>query len=217
MKYNKKFEEILTFLNPQIEELENLKLPSIDSVEDWNDYRDRKLYIDFEIGDYLVVMSKRIIQWNKEDEEIPVDKRKPIRIYINSPGGSLQSCMTFIDVLKMSKTPIKLICINGAYSAAGMIFMCKGENITRLIVPHGKVLIHQGSLGVGQVQTHQFLDVANDVKKDEIKVKDYVLNNTTINSKLYDRKKKDEWSLDAEECLKLGVCDKIIEDMTELF
>lgn len=217
MKYNKGFEEIVTFLTPQVEELENLKLPSIEAVEDWKDYKDRKIYIDFEIGDYLVVVSKRIIQWNEEDKDKAINERQPIRIYINSPGGSLQACMTFIDILKMSKTPIKLICVNGAYSAAGMIFMCKGENITRLIVPHGKVLIHQGSLGVGQVQTHQFLDVANDVKKDEEKVKNYVLSNTNIKSKLYDKKKKDEWSLDATECLKLGVCDRIIEDMSELF
>ena len=100
--------------------------------------------------------------------------------------------------------------------AAGMIFMCKGDHITRSIVPHGKVLIHQGSLGVGQMQTHQFLDVANDVKKDEEIVKAYVLENTTITAKLYERKKKNEWSLDAKECIKSGVCDKIIENIEDL-
>ena len=217
MRYNKGFEEIVTFLTPQIEELENLKLPSIDAVDDWRDLKNRRVYIDFEIGDYLVSISKRIVRWNEEDKDIPTEQRTPIKIYINSPGGSLQACMTFVDVLKMSKTPIQLICINGAYSAAGMIFMCKGENITRLMVPHGKVLIHQGSLGMGQVQTHQFLDYAEDVKKDEGKVKKYILENTTITAKLYDKKKKNEWSLDAQECLKLGVCDKIIDDISELF
>ena len=216
MKHNKGFEDIITFIQPQIEEFENYKIPSIDGLEDWKDYKNRKVFIDFDIGDYLVSVSKRIIAWNQEDKNIPAKDRKPIKIYINSPGGSLQSCMTFIDILKMSKTPIELICINEAYSAAGMIFMCKGENITRSIVPHGKVLIHQGSLGVGQMQTHQFLDVANDVKKDEEVVKKYVLENTTITPKLYEKKKKNEWSLDAKECLKLGVCDKIIEDIEDL-
>lgn len=216
MKYNKGFEDIITFIQPQIQEFENYKIPSIEALEDWADYKNRKIVIDFEIGDYLVTMSKRIILWNKEDQGIEIKDRKPIKIYINSPGGSLQACMTFIDVLKMSKTPIHLICINGAYSAAGMIFMCKGDHITRSIVPHGKVLIHQGSLGVGQMQTHQFLDVANDVKKDEEIVKAYVLENTTITAKLYERKKKNEWSLDAKECIKLGVCDKIIENIEDL-
>ena len=60
MKQNVGFEEIGTFLLPQIQDIENLKLPSIDMVEDWNDYKNRKVYIDFEIGDYLVIISKRI-------------------------------------------------------------------------------------------------------------------------------------------------------------
>lgn len=217
MKYNKGFEDVITFLTPQVEEFANFKIPSVESLEEWNDFKNRKIYLDFEIGDYLITISKRIISWNSEDKDIPKNERKPITIYINSPGGSLQSCMTFIDVLKMSITPINLICINGAYSAAGMIFMCKGENIVRSIVPHGKVLIHQGSLGMGQVQTHQFLDLASDVQKDEKKVKDYILENTKITSRMYDKKKKDEWTLNAEECILYGVCDKIIEDISELF
>ena len=53
--------------------------------------------------------------------------------------------------------------------------MCKGDNITRCILPHGKVLIHQGSVGINQIQTHQFLDIAGDIKKGEEKVKTYIL------------------------------------------
>ena len=69
---------------------------------------------------------------------------------------------------------------------------------------------------VHQVLTHQFFDIADDVKKGEEKVKEYILANTTISPKTYSTKKKSEWSLTAEECLKYGVCDKIIEDISEL-
>lgn len=216
MKQKRDFDDILAVFQGDIEELETLKLPSVGSVQEWRDFRDRKLTLDFEISDALGQFVKYILFWNKEDEDIPTSERKPIYIYINSPGGDLQSCMAFIDILKMSKTPIKLICLSGAYSAAGLIFMCKGENITRCIIPHGKVLIHQGSVGINQIQTHQFLDIAGDIKKGEEKVKTYILENTKITSKTYNAKKKDEWSLNAEECLKYGVCDKIIEDISEL-
>ena len=47
--------------------------------------------------------------------------------------------------------------------------------------------------------------------------KDYVLENTTITPKLYAKKKREEWVLDAETALKLGVCDKIITDIDELY
>ena len=216
MKQRKGLEDILVAFQGDIEELDTLKLPSPYAVQEWRDFKDRKLTLDFEIGESLGQFIKYILLWNKEDEGIPTTERKSIYIYINSPGGDLQSCMSFIDILKMSKTPIKLICISGAYSAAGLILMCKGENITRCIIPHGKVLIHQGSVGVGQIQTHQFFDIADDVKKGEEKVKEYILANTTISAKTYSAKKKSEWSLTAEECLKYGVCDKIIEDISEL-
>lgn len=216
MRQRRDFEDILVAFQGDVESLENLKLPSIEALQEWRDFKDRKLTLDFDIDVNLGQFIKYILLWNKEDKNLPISERKSIYIYISSSGGDLQASMTFIDVLKMSKTPIKLICLQGAYSAAGLIFMCKGENITRCIMPHGKVLIHQGSVGINQIQTHQFLDIAGDIKKGEEKVKSYILENTNITSKTYNSKKKDEWALTADECLKYGVCDKIIEDISEL-
>lgn len=216
MKKNN-FEEIFIDLDGVSTPLNDLKLPAIEEIEDWKNFKKRKLFLDFEIGPYLAQFSKYIIRWNQEDDGKPKEDREPIKIYINSPGGSLQDCLTFIDILKMSQTPIRLYCIGGAYSAAGYIFMCKSENIERLIVPNGKVLIHQGSIGLGQTQTNQFLDTAEVVKREEDTVRQYVLDNTTITYKLYQKKKRDEWTLNAEQCLKLGVCDKIITNINELF
>lgn len=214
--FNKGFEEILIGFTGDVEDLGNLRVPSVDAIEEWKNFNKRRLYLDFEIGPFLQQFTKYILRWNDEDKDIIVEDRVPIKIYINSPGGSLQDCLTFIDILKMSKTPIVLICISAAYSAAGYIFMCKSDNIKRVIVPHGKVLIHQGSIGMGQTQTNQFLDTAETVKKEEEVVKKYVLENTTITEKLYNKKKKDEWMLNAEQCLKFGVCDKIVEDISEI-
>ena len=214
---NKGFEDVLISFGGDVEELGNIKVPTIEAIEEWKGFNKRRIYLNFEIGSFIAQFSKYIIRWNEEDKDIDVKDRTPIKIYINSPGGNLQDCLTFIDILKMSKTPIVLICISGAYSAAGYIFMCKSEHITRLIVPHGKVLIHQGSIGMGQTQTNQFLATAETVKKEEEIVQRYVLANTTITEKLYNKKKKDEWMLNAEQCLKLGVCDKIVEDIEEIF
>lgn len=218
MKNIKGFDDIMTIMLPDMEDLENMKLPSIELYNDWLDFQERKIYLDFEIGPMLVNLKRYILRWNKEDEDCKVEQedRKPINIYIDSPGGSLQTCLTFIDILKMSKTPIKLICLSSALSAGALIFMCKGENITRLILPHGTVLIHQGSINAGDSQTHAFLDVADNVKKTEAKVKEYILSNTTISKQLYSRNLKKEWWIDAEEAIQLGIADKIITDISEL-
>ena len=65
--------------------------------------------------------------------------------------------------------------------------------------------------------THGTIDIDKVIEFDEEKIKDYVLENTTITPKLYAKKKREEWVLDAETALKLGVCDKIITDMDELY
>jgi len=218
MKNKRGFEDFMTIMLPDMEGLENMKLPSIELYNDWLDFIERKIYLNFEIGPMLESLEKYILRWNKEDEDDKVEQenRQPINIYINSPGGSLQDCLTFIDILKMSKTPIRLICRSSALSAGALIFMCKGENITRLILPHGTVLIHQGSINAGDAQTHAFLDTADNVKKTEAKVKEYVLANTTISKQLYSRNLKKEWWIDAEEAVQLGIADKIITDISEL-
>ena len=219
MKNVKGFDDIMTIMLPDMNDLENMKLPSIELYNNWMDYKERKIYLNFEIGPMLIdLATKYILRWNKEDEDYQVElkNRQPIDIYIDSPGGSLQHCLSFIDILKMSKTPIRLICLSSALSAGALIFMCKGENITRLIVPHGSVLIHQGSINAGDSQTHAFLDVAESVKKIEAKVKEYVLANTTISKQLYTRNLKKEWWIDAEEAIQLGIADKIITDISEL-
>lgn len=214
----KGLEDIIVSFDGNMEDLENLKVASIDSVEEWKHFKERRLFLDFEIASmFLNSFIKYILRWNAEDKDIPVENRKPIKIFIDSPGGDLQACMTFIDILKMSKTPIHLICMSGAYSAAGLIFMCKSDNVVRKILPRAKVLVHQGTISTGQaLQTNQFLDTAEHVKKEEANIKRYILENTNIDDKLYNRKKKNEWMLSSEECLKLGVCDEIVTDINDL-
>lgn len=199
-----------------VEDLENLKLPNPTVVQNWKEMKDRILVLDFDIGDILMDYIRYIIQWNKDDKGKKKEDRQTIFIYIYSYGGDADIMMAFIDTLKLSKTPIKLINLGQACSAASLIFMAKTENITRLILKNARVLIHQGQAGL-QGQTNAVLDMAENMRKNEEKIKSYVLENTTITSKLYAKKKREEWVLDAETALKLGVCDKIITDIDELY
>jgi len=217
MKNRKDFFDIPALVSfDTTEELESLKLPNPLVIQNWKEMKDRILVLDFEIGDMLMEYIRYIIQWNKEDKGLSKEDRKPISIYIYSYGGDADIMMTFIDTLKMSKTPIRLINLGQACSAAALIFMANTDNITRLILKSARVLIHQGQAGL-QGQTNAVLDMAENMRKNEEKIKTYVLENTTITPKLYAKKKREEWVLDAETALKLGVCDKIIEDIDELY
>lgn len=73
--------------------------------------------------------------------------REPIKIYISSCGGELNSAWGLIDIITTSKTPIHTYCIGYAQSAAFMIFLAGRE---RFVYKHSCLLYHQlsgGSIG----------------------------------------------------------------------
>ena len=47
-----------------------------------------------------------IMKFNREDEGIEPGHRRPIRLYINSPGGDVCEGFALVDVMKLSQTPI---------------------------------------------------------------------------------------------------------------
>ena len=194
------------------EALENIKLPNPELITFYKNLENRVLWIDFDIDDTLTEMSKYIIQWNSEDRLTPLEDRNPIKILIFSYGGCPDNALSFIDVIKLSKTPVITINMGVAASAGSLIFLAGHK---RYVMPRSQVLIHQGSAGV-QGSTTAVMDVVDNIKKTEAIIKDYILENTKIDSKLYNKKCKNEWYLNAKECLELGVTNFIINDLDDI-
>lgn len=194
------------------ESLENLKLPSPELLQYYDNTNNRIIWIDDEIGDQMLSYSKNIIKWNMEDRDIPVEERKPIKIMIFSIGGSLYACNHFIDIIEMSKTPVYGYNVGMALSAAFMILIaCHKKYCTRT----STALIHQGSSSISGNAT----DVLNGVKNYTVQLKeirDYILKKTKIGAKLYNTKLKEDWYLTAEDQVKYGVVDGIVNNIEDL-
>ena len=71
-------------ITPDIKELGKVNLPDPDTLYFYNMLEDRIIYINYDIDESVVTHSYDIIRWNKEDKGIPIDKRKPIQILINT-------------------------------------------------------------------------------------------------------------------------------------
>jgi ATP-dependent Clp protease protease subunit len=67
---------------------------------------------------------------------------KPISLYINSPGGSMDSMFAIYDSIQHIQPAVHTTCIGMAASAASLI-LAGGEAGSRSILPHGRVMIHQ--------------------------------------------------------------------------
>lgn len=160
--------------------------------------------IDASIGDSV---NSYIQFFNRIDQEkkIDVNKRTPIKIYIDSNGGSLTACFTIIDAITMSKTPVWTINIGKAYSAGFFIFITGHK---RFAYPNSSFLFHEGSTGIYQ-DANKFKNYADFYKQQLEQLRAITLEHTQIEPEEYDKHVKDDWWFDVNEALKYGVTDKI--------
>lgn len=78
------------------------------------------------------------------------DNEKPIFVYIQSPGGSVQDGMAFIACMKYVTAPVYTICI-GEAASMGAAILSAGEPGHRYALRHSSILVHRmsgGSSGV---------------------------------------------------------------------
>lgn len=99
---------------------------------------DRKIFIEGEINaDTALEFLKKVMYLNRESEE-------PISVYINSPGGEVNSGWLYLDVLTGSRAPVKMYCVGKAYSMGAVLFACANE---RYMLPNSELMLHQPLLG----------------------------------------------------------------------
>src|SRR3990167_3473329 len=70
------------------------------------------------------------------------DQKKEIKMYINSPGGSVTAALAIYDTMQYVKADVATICIGQAASAAAVL-LASGAAGKRYALPNARVLIHQ--------------------------------------------------------------------------
>lgn len=149
--------------------------------------------------------------WNNYDNinNIPIEEREPIKIYIDSDGGSLCDTFTIIDSIEMSKTPVWTICTGAAYSGGFFVFISGHK---RIAYPRSSFLYHEGSTG-NSADAGKFRNFADFYTKELEELKNITLKYTKITEEQYKDHIKDDWWLTAKEALDLGVCDEISKEL----
>lgn len=77
-----------------------------------------------------------------------LDHKTPITLYINSPGGCVNSMWAMYDTMQYVKAPVHTLCIGMACSAAAVL-LASGEPGGRRSLPHTEIMVHQPSGGSG--------------------------------------------------------------------
>lgn len=148
-----------------------------------------------------------ILKWNREDKDLPVEKRKPITIYINSPGGDAISGFNMVNVILASATPIKGIVFGMAASMGYHIFLACHE---RYAFKDSILLQHDGQIRISN-STSKAKDTMKFFENMEERTKAYVLSRTNMDEEFYDAHYDQEYYMYAnEEAKRLGCVDYII-------
>ena len=136
------------------------------------------------------------------------DAKKPITLYINSPGGSIVDGMAIYDVIKRSPCPVHAVVAGMAASMGAVILSgcTKGE---RAILPHGEVLLHQPLGGARGQATDVEISAKRILKMKETLLKVLADNCGQPLAKLTEDCDRDYW-LDAAEAKAYGIIDKLL-------
>ena len=203
------------FFDDEVKELTKLNLPDPETLDYYERIKNREIYWNFDIDDTLVDFSLMIIKWNRQDKGKPSNERVPIKILINSNGGELSAVLNFINVIQLSKTPVYTIGLGKTYSSGGLMLLA-GLKGHRYVFQDTTALVHSGSTGAAG-NTDKVLDNFEFTQRQEKRVKDFVVANTNITDKLYTKNYRKDWWLMSDEIITLGLADKIITDLDEIF
>lgn len=205
-------QELVNLMNNMAIEMPDAALPDSDNVTYYIFEQDRKIFLDFDVCPETMSIAKMIMRWNLEDAGKPKEERKPITIYIHSYGGDMDLMWLIIDAMTSSETPIITVNLGIAASAAGLIFMAGHK---RYMMPRAKVIIHEGSAAING-DAVKVMDESEGYKLSLAQMKEFILSRTRIDKKMLNKKRYNDWSLDSKYCLENGVCEKIIESLTEI-
>lgn len=137
------------------------------------------------------------------------DPDKDIVMFVNTPGGEVYSGMAIYDVMQYVKCDVSTICV-GLAASMGSVILAGGTKGKRFALPHSKVMIHQ-PLGGAEWQATDIVIQAEEILKIKNMFIDLVAKHT---GQKRDQVEKDmernKW-MTAEEALKYGIIDKIIE------
>lgn len=147
-----------------------------------------------------------ILKWNRDDKDLPIDKRKTITIFVNSEGGSLFDGNSLIDAILMSKTKIRAVAMDFVASMAYLIFLACDE---RYGFKNAVYLMHDGELSLSNSGS-KFKDTVKFFDEMDRRTKEYVLSRTNISEEFYDKVYDQEFWMLGEKAKELGVIHKII-------
>jgi len=142
------------------------------------------------------------------------DARADIALWIHSPGGSVPSMLAIRDLMRLVPNDVATVAL-GLACSAGQFLLSAGTPGKRMALPHARILMHQGSAGIGGSA------VEVDVQAGDLRhVRDTVLGCIAADTgqpveRIFEDSLHDRWYT-AQEALDYGFVDRIVSSIDDL-
>ena len=137
------------------------------------------------------------------------DPKKPIKLYINSPGGVVTAGMAIYDTMQFVKPPVETVCIGMAASIAAFL-LAAGEKGKRTALPNSEILIHQ-VMGGAEGQASDIEIAAKQIVKTKAKINQLLSKMTGQSLSKVERDSDRDYWLSAEEAKEYGIIDEVVK------
>ena len=138
-------------------------------------------------------------------------KEEAVRIYIDSPGGEVQSGLMIYDAIKALSCPVETCCLGTAASMASVI-LTAGDKGRRFILPHGQTLIHEPQISDGIGGSASSIKNIADSILETRRILNKILSDCTGKTpEEIETVMKAGSFMGAEESVAFGICDEIME------
>ncbi len=171
--------------------------------------RERIIFLNGEINDTVsALVCAQLLFLEAENP------RKPINLYINSPGGVVTSGLAVYDTMRFICAPVHTLCMGTARSMGSLLLMA-GEPNGRAALPNASILIHQPSGGF-QGQASDILIHAEETLKIKQRMTRLYAEHCGRSYEEFEQGMDRDRFLTAEEALEWGIIDRILEVREEV-
>jgi ATP-dependent Clp protease, protease subunit len=138
------------------------------------------------------------------------DEKKDIKLYVNSPGGSVPATLAIYDTMQYVKPAVSTICIGMAASGAALL-LAAGAKGKRFVLPNSDIMIHQVMAGGIEGQAVEIEISARHIIRLKEKLNQILSKHTGNPIAQVERDTDRDYYMNAEEARKYGIVDEIIK------
>jgi ATP-dependent Clp protease protease subunit len=138
----------------------------------------------------------------------------PIKVFINTPGGSADDGFAIHDMIRFIKAPVFTICL-GLNASAGSLILLGAPKERRLALPNARIMIHQPS-GGGRGRASDIEITAEEILKLRQRANEIIAAETGKSVEQVEKDTDRDYWLSAEQAKSYGLVSRIIRSLREI-